>query len=231
MNRPWEVLFLVSQHLDPKAMAIASCVSKSWDFSLSSDHIWKPLCSSQFPSISNLHGNYNAKPPPSYRRLYALGQASVQRRHRKPLKARVSVEDLLFAIDLLDKSNGRILSLRIPGSDLEHDPHGLFRYDVNVGGLTVPIEAVEDGVMTWNVVMRGWSGVFTVMECKGKGSFLRGSDGWFSAELPSAGCCSCAAGSGLAADLKLGFRNEEESVDIRRREVVVERGKAYGTTK
>ncbi|KAB2631201.1 F-box protein [Pyrus ussuriensis x Pyrus communis] len=40
---PWEVLDLVSHHLDPKSLAISSCVCKSWFISLSCDHNWQPI--------------------------------------------------------------------------------------------------------------------------------------------------------------------------------------------
>lgn len=51
-----------------------------------------------------------------------------------------------------------------------------------------------------------------MMDCDGKVSFSPGSEGWFSEELPSPGCCSSsAATSGIVADLKVGFCTGRES--------------------
>jgi hypothetical protein len=51
----WELLFLVAQYLDPKSLATASCVSKSWLESFSSEDIWRPICSAHYPSVYNLN--------------------------------------------------------------------------------------------------------------------------------------------------------------------------------
>ncbi|KAG6779016.1 hypothetical protein POTOM_015380 [Populus tomentosa] len=50
----WELLFLVAQYLDPKSLATASCVSKSWSESFSFEDIWRPICSAHYPSVYNL---------------------------------------------------------------------------------------------------------------------------------------------------------------------------------
>ena len=50
-----------------------------------------------------------------------------------------------------------------------------------------------------------------MMDCEGKVSLSPGSEGWFSEELPSTGCCtSAAAASGMVADLKMKFCSRRE---------------------
>lgn len=60
--------------------------------------------------------------------------------------------------------------------------------------------------VTWNVVVKGWRGVFTMMECEGKVGFvLGGGEGWFTEELPAPGCCSKAVAGSLVAELRVGM--------------------------
>ncbi|KAK3217968.1 hypothetical protein Dsin_011938, partial [Dipteronia sinensis] len=118
---PWEVLSLVAQLLDPKTLAVASCVSKSW-------------------------------------------------------------------------------------------------FDINVDYGSFPVaETLEEVKITWNVVLRGWQGVFMMIDREEKLNLRAGSGGWFSDSLPSPGCCSSEmAASGIVADLKLGFcRMRERDGKIR----------------
>ena len=68
--------------------------------------------------------------------------------------------------------------------------------------------------VTWNVVLGGLRSVFTMMDCKGKGSFVLGLEGWFSKELPHSGCCSSGDASGLVADLRLGLRKSGGKVMV-----------------
>jgi hypothetical protein len=47
-------------------------------------------------------------------------------------------------------------------------------------------EGLEEVVkVTWNVVVKGWRGVFTLMDCVGKMGFVAGGEEWFSQELPA----------------------------------------------
>ncbi|RVW36014.1 putative F-box protein [Vitis vinifera] len=171
---PWEVLLLVAHYLDPKALAISSCVSRSWSISMSSDHLWQPICSAHFPSLCNLRA---ADPTVPYRRLYAIGYVSVKRRLRSPSKPRLSLDDVVFAIDVQCRDSG-IVTIAKPASDLEPDPNGLFRFDMEV------------------------------CEPPRMAKVLAG--GWFSSELPAPVCCSGRVGSGLVADLRLGFCEAED---------------------
>lgn len=74
-------------------------------------------------------------------------------------------------------------------------------------------EGFEEVNVTWNVVLKGWRGVFTMMDCKGKVGLVPGGQGWFSQELPAPGCCSKAVASSVVADLKVGVCGGEESSD------------------
>ncbi|XP_068307650.1 probable F-box protein At5g04010 [Pyrus communis] len=198
---PFEVFDLVSHHLDPKTLAISSCVCKSWFVFMSSDHLWWPICTSHFPSLSILK---LTNPTVSYRRLYVIGRAAAKRRQKTPSKPRLSLDSLIFTINIFNPNlSSNVLSLEKSGSELVMDPSGIFKFDIDVSDYN-GFEAWEDrGAVrvTWNVVLEGWRGVFEMMDCEGKGM-----EGWFSEELPSpAGCCSSVVTSGIVADLKLGF--------------------------
>ncbi|GLT40796.1 hypothetical protein SLA2020_149020 [Shorea laevis] len=66
----WQALVLVAHHLNPKTLAIASCVSKTWFHAMSLDLLWQPLCTAHFPPISVLK---ITNPSISFRRLYSIG--------------------------------------------------------------------------------------------------------------------------------------------------------------
>lgn len=207
VSPPWEVIVLVAHRLDARGLAVASCACKSWSISMSSDHLWKPICDTHFPSISNLHFIANFSVP--YRRLYAIGHAASKRRVQTPGKPRLSLDSLVFTINILTK-NSRVVTLAKPCEELLVDPNGVFKFDIDVNA-ECSFAGLEDVKITWNVVLRGWRGVFTMMDCEGKVSLSPGSEGWFSEELPSPGCCSSAAAvSGMVADLKMGFCRKRE---------------------
>ncbi|XP_030526019.2 probable F-box protein At5g04010 [Rhodamnia argentea] len=199
---PWEVVLLVSHHLDPKTLAVASCVCKSWCASMSSDNLWKPVCASHFPSLSALQSTHPALP---YRRLYALGLAAARCRARAPAKPHLSLDDLTFVVDVWSQDL-HITTMSKPGDEIAPDPNRLFRFELVADEERLSAMEIMDHVrITWIVALRGWKAVFTMMECEGKASFIPGAEGWFSQELPSPECCSSATASGLVADLKLGF--------------------------
>ncbi|XP_028230432.1 uncharacterized protein LOC114410685 [Glycine soja] len=80
------------------------------------------------------------------------------------------------------------------------DHPGCFRFSVGCDN-TILREVVEEVRMVWNVVLRGWRGVFTMMEHVGKVGFVPDGEGWFSQELPMSGCCFGA----VVVDLKVGM--------------------------
>ncbi|XP_009782151.1 putative F-box protein At5g04010 [Nicotiana tabacum] len=224
---PWQVLVLVSNHLDPKTLAIASCVCKSWSISMSSDQIWQPLCSTHYPSLSTLHTCYN--PTVSYRQLYALGHRANNRRLKQPLKPRISLNNIIFALNIY-KTTTRMVTLVKHGSQLCFDKKGVFRFDIDVeqwqripgsatdvkNGDLGPFDSLGDLRVTWDVILEGFKGVFNVMNCRGKGRFVLGLEGWFSEELPPPGCCSSDTVSGLVADLRLGLKVEDGRAVVER---------------
>ncbi|XP_031250382.1 probable F-box protein At5g04010 [Pistacia vera] len=201
---PWEVLNLLAHHLDPKSLAIASCVSKSWLISFSSDQIWQPICTTHYPSLSNLKLTHLSIP---YHRIYAVAYSATKRRQKPPSRPRLFLHDLIFAIDLRTKNNVPLLTIAKPVNELCSDANGVFKFDVNVDdceGLEM-VELSEEVKIAWNVVLKGWGGAFTMMDCEGKLSFIPGAEGWFSEELPSPRCCSSDVASGIVADMKLGI--------------------------
>ncbi|WCJ33390.1 F-box family protein [Euphorbia peplus] len=208
----WEVLALVGNHLDPKTLALASCVSKSWHISMSSDHLWKPLCTHHFPSLSHLK---TTNPFLPYRRLYHLGHTAGLRRLKTPKKPLLSLHNLLFIINISFKTGHRhIINVAKPGRYLPNHK-GLFRFDIDVNCETQMVEDHQLAV-SWNVVLEGWSAVFTVVESEGKVGLGHGGggEGWFSAELPSPGCWWSESMSGVVGDLKLSFSEGKKDGEV-----------------
>ncbi|XP_058078755.1 probable F-box protein At5g04010 [Magnolia sinica] len=201
---PWEVLLLISQHLNPKTLAIASCVCKPWFISMSHDHLWKPICLSHYPSLSSLH---LVDPTIPYRRLFALGYLASMHRRRYPPEPRISLHDLIFTVDVFC-NDARLLSIAEAGEDLDDGRSGVFRFDVCISDDDDRVATIdkEDGVkVAWTVVSKGWKAAFFMMEGKGNGKLVGRNERWFSEELPSPGCCSTTVTSGLVAELGLGF--------------------------
>ncbi|PIN05512.1 hypothetical protein CDL12_21944 [Handroanthus impetiginosus] len=215
---PWQVLDLVAQHLDPETLAAACCVSKSWSISMSSDHLWHPICSTTYPSLSNLRPVADVP----YSKLYSLGRAAEKRRLQKPPKPLLSMNNFIFAIDIQNSRECLVTVLK-PGGELKLDKHGVFRFDIDIeSNNLVAFEAMDSLRVTWNVMLEGFKGVFMMMDCKGKGNFVLGLEGWFSKELPSAGCCSGGGTtSGLVAELRLGLRESGGKVVVTKMSVGV----------
>lgn len=187
---------------DPKTLATASCVSKLWSSSMSSDHLWKSICTTHFPSLSNLH------PSISYRRIYALGHASAKRRRQPPPQPRLSINDLLFAVTIPPgQSRDTPITILKPFDELENHPEGRFRFDVSMKDVVsdkMVVDEEDDDKMkiSCSIVRRGYESVFKVLDRKGKTSRR---EWWFTEELPSAGCCFCSGSSGLLAEITLVF--------------------------
>lgn len=91
----------------------------------------------------------------------------------------------------------------------------MFRFVVSFeSGVAVKNNGFEEVVkVTWNVVVKGWRGVFTLMDCEGKVGFVAGREEWFSQELPAPGCCSKMVASSVVADMKVGMCGCRESDD------------------
>ncbi|XP_004303623.1 PREDICTED: probable F-box protein At5g04010 [Fragaria vesca subsp. vesca] len=200
---PWQVFDLVSHHLDPKTLAVASCVCKSWFACFSSDHVWHPICTTHFPSLSNLKLTNAAL---SYYRLYAMASAAAKRRFQSPSKPSLALHNLIFAVNVFNHNNVLIVSLEKPGDELVVDDNGVFKFDIDVDNYEYEGVVLESVRVTWNVVLKGWRGVFNMLECQGK----KGVDWWFWEELPLPGCCASLVDSGVVADLRLEFTDDSK---------------------
>ncbi|GER35962.1 F-box protein [Striga asiatica] len=203
---PWEVLHLVADRLDPKSLAAAAFVSRSWSAAMSADHFWGPFCHAAFPSLCCLRAT--AAVP--YSRIYSLGVAASERLRRSPPEPRISVGDLTFSVDaVLFDGGGRVAAEVVPAARTRPSACGVFEFEMDVAAAAGGAAAftAEDRLrITWNVAFGGFKSVFTAMECGGKGSFVVGQ-GWFSKELPAAeGGVVGGEGSGLVAELRLGLR-------------------------
>ncbi|KAG5057252.1 hypothetical protein JHK82_012247 [Glycine max] len=100
--------------------------------------------------------------------------------------------------------NSNIVSIARPCGMLCVDTVEVFLFSMSCDG-TVLREGVEEVRMAWNMVLRGWKGVFTMMERMGKMGFRLDGEGWFSQELPALGCCFGAMESAVVVDLKVGM--------------------------
>lgn len=199
---PWQVVVLLSHHLDPDTLALASCVSKSWRQAMSSDHLWRRICQSHYPTLSSLH---RLDPSISYRRLFSMARSSYSgRSHAPPPDPRVKLHHVSFVVDV-DIGSFRVLSLVRPGDALHVDPDGIFRFDIDVGDHSVTAPASEVVRVGWWVVGREWTGVFGMVGDRAKGRSMGPSGRWFSEELPACGCCMLGQASGLVAEVGLGF--------------------------
>ncbi|KAL5994655.1 hypothetical protein ACLOJK_024708 [Asimina triloba] len=211
---PWEVLLLVSHFLDRKMLAIASCVCKPWSMCMAQDHLWQPICLSRFPSIAHLR---HFHPTISYQRLYALARFASKHRRPIPVQPHISFHDLIFLVDVSCRNGRRVLSVGKSGADLLNGSNcatGVWQFDMQVwesdcGGCMEEKVEKEGVKVVWTVVLKDWKAAFFMMEGKGNGKMVGGKEMWFSEELPSPGCCSTAAMSGLVAEVGLEFGGEK----------------------
>ncbi|XP_047331773.1 probable F-box protein At5g04010 [Impatiens glandulifera] len=213
---PWQVLALVATHLDPKTLALASCVSKQWLVTMSSDHLWKPICTLHFPAVSTLR---SADPTVSYRRLYSIGIISASRRLRRAPEPVLSVGHLIFTLIAYATTpigGGVVLAVATTKRRLTPSLRGMFRFDVEVNnGTWLPRRSLNKIRVTWNVSLEGYEAVFTMMDCKA--IMGPGIDCWMSEELPSTRCCCSGAdeaNSGMAAEGRLRIVEKDGKVKI-----------------
>ncbi|KAJ8648746.1 hypothetical protein MRB53_001769 [Persea americana] len=187
---------------------MASCVCKSWSAYMSSDHLWKPLCLSHYPSLSSLR---LIDPTVSYRRLFSLGHTAANRDHRPHSKPHISLSDLLFTIDVFH-NDSLLLSLAKSSDELDRldtdRQSGVFHFGVSVEDVAAEVPRSGEGLkVAWTAVLKGWRGVFSLIDCKGNGKLVGGRERWFSEELPAPGCCGAVAtgGMGVVAEVGLEF--------------------------
>lgn len=231
---PWEVVPLMCEHFDPKTLSIASCVSKSWNRLSSSEFFWKRLCHRHYPSLTKLiarsnngvvdddHPEAAAAAPTaafSYRSLYVKAFSASKRTTPVPSKPRLSLNDLVFAIDLhsVDGRSGLVTPSSVikPCSELKVDRDGLFRFDVVVGRGEEDVESLKnkagDGVKaTWNVVNKGWK-IFTMIHAASKQTNSgEGLEEVFTNQLPATSSCfSAVESSGIMAEFRLKFGGDQ----------------------
>ncbi|KAL0428504.1 UNVERIFIED_CONTAM: hypothetical protein Slati_3025200 [Sesamum latifolium] len=119
----------------------------------------------------------SAPPPPTSPTTNSTPGRPDKRRVQKPLKPHLSLHDLFFAVDV-QTSRESVVTVVKPGGELKLDKNGVFRFDIEVESeKLVGFEALDSLRITWNVVLEGFKGVFTMMDCKGKGSFVLGLEG------------------------------------------------------
>ncbi|MQM10752.1 hypothetical protein Taro_043650 [Colocasia esculenta] len=232
---PWEVVVLLSHRLDPKTLALASCVSRSWSAVMSSDDLWRPICHSHFPSLSSLllHSSASFTSRSPYRSLFCFLRSASPRRRRDPPLPRLALSQLTFSVDVFHGETP-VLSVVKRGCALKHagSENLIFRFDMGKGArevLEVEPEAAKLRAV-WGVVVEGAAAV--LVDCRGKGRVMgAGSEVWFSEELPPPACCSGAAAKGqLVAELGMrlgpceGARAGGEEGKARRRVMGVKVG-------
>nr|DAD21503.1 TPA_asm: hypothetical protein HUJ06_022966 [Nelumbo nucifera] len=142
------------------------------------------------------------------------------RRLRSPSVPHISLDHLIFTVDIIH-GDSNILTLAKSDSDLNNRWNGVFRIDIELhGDNRSMIEMSGEVRVTWTVVLKGWRGVFSMMDRKGKGRLVAAGKRWFSKELLSPGCCSNAVSSGLVAELGLEFSYASDGDEKRRVEKV-----------
>lgn len=208
-----EVIFdLLAHLLDPKSLAVASCVCKSWNSIAASDHLWKPLCLSQYPSIAGQAAASTVSP----RRLFALLYASSTRRHCGPCAPRICLADLIFAVDVFDGSS-LVFSVCRPGEELVAVYDGVFRFDVAVedgGSEGWRLDGRREVRVAWNVVTKGLTGAMLMLDRVAKGGMI-GGELSFSEEIRGPACCWRSIR--VVAEVGIGFGSERsvEKVNFR----------------
>lgn len=209
---PWEIVSLVSDHLDPKTLSVVSCVNKSWNKLMSSDFLWERICDQYYPSLLKLHRSSDTCATFSYRSLYAMALAASKRKPPIPLKPRLSLTDLVFAIDI-HTNDDRSFSVLKPCSELKANKDGLFQFQFN---FNVEEEEEEDLVdfeskkgdissVTWNVLKKeDWPRIFTVIDGAAQQTNSHdGAEKTFTKNVLATACCPSNPDSGMKAELRL----------------------------
>ncbi|WRX23722.1 hypothetical protein QQP08_016209 [Theobroma cacao] len=114
---------------------MASCVSKSWSLAMSSDHVWRPLCSSRYPSLCNLKISlYHSVP---YHRLYAIGLSAFKRGFKPPSAPVITIAE----------PASKMINNVVQGNQV-------FKFDIGVNDdrCFPGVKALEETTMKWNVV-------------------------------------------------------------------------------
>ncbi|XP_047331812.1 probable F-box protein At5g04010 [Impatiens glandulifera] len=214
---PWRALDLIASFLDPKTLALASCVSKTWQVSMSSDHLWEPLCLLHFPSISTLR---TTDPSISFRRLYSIGHTSAIRRLRIFPEPLLTLNNLIFTVTAqvtkadTSRGSGVVNVVAMVARRLEPTLDGMFWFDLEINdGPWLSRRALNKIRLTWNVTLEGYGVIFTMLDCKE--SVGPGIDGWMSEELPSTMCCCSrldGSSSGLVAEGQLEMKEKDGKV-------------------
>lgn len=214
---PWEALSLVAEFLDPKSLALASCVCKSWREVMSADHLWLSHLLSNFPSAKQFLAGGATSP----RELFAVLRSASLRRRRNPPPPRISLADLVFAVDVFRRGNETcLLSLAKRGSELTKTE--VFHFEIEPGCPAAVECGADEMRVTWTVVMVGCRGALSMMEGVAKGRNVGSNAVWFSEELPKPECCcsqAAVAGGGgtLMAEVGLEFSSGGEGDGRRRR--------------
>ncbi|KAG6504988.1 probable F-box protein At5g04010 [Zingiber officinale] len=202
---PWEVLRLISEFVgDPKSLAVACCVSKSWHAVFTSDHLWTPLCRSLFPSSTH---NATAAAVSS-RHLFQLLHTAASRRRRTRSQLLLHLPRLIFFLDVFQRG-APVLSLARAGSELVSH-RGVFRFEVPMNGEEpAALDSGDDVRVAWTVVTAEWREAFGLMEFEGQARAVGNREMWFSEKLPypSAFCCS-EAEAGFEAQIFIELADE-----------------------
>ncbi|XP_010555766.1 PREDICTED: probable F-box protein At5g04010 [Tarenaya hassleriana] len=198
---PWEVLYLVAGYMDDKTIAIASCVSKTWNLSFSSDQLWRSLCATRHPYLSAVK---TASPAISYTRLYSIAESAARHRHlvkREP-KPKISLSDLTFVAHVWG-TNVNTTAVK-HGKDIMVPPGGPFWFSVDVNHHDGSSGDTTEAKVTWNVVFRESESVFTMVDCVTELPMIT----LFSQDLPAPEYCLFSSGSGLAAVVKIQLNHD-----------------------
>ncbi|KAJ3669227.1 hypothetical protein LUZ60_011177 [Juncus effusus] len=207
---PWEVILLVSHYLEPKTLALASCVCKSWYQALSSDHLWKPICLTSYPCSSHLLASGL-----SPYQLFSLFYGASKRRYIHPSLVCLSLDQLFFTIEIFHCQE-TLVSVMKPGEELVPNKDGTFSFEIDMMDQNVEIrdgnETGKEITVGWTIVMRGFERAFALMEREGRGRMIADlSRIWYHEKLPVPGCCKglMSESAGIEAEMTVEIRRVE----------------------
>eukprot|EP01018_Ginkgo_biloba_P030908 Gb_14651 [translate_table: standard] len=169
----WQALTLVFAKLDGRSLARASCVSKAWSHVSRQKDLWRELCLSKWPSLDSESGAFVVKEAGGHMKLYALRYEAQQKSPLKDLKPRLSMENLIFMLDVSYRDEV-LCSLIRKGDELgpvfmAGNAQGLFHFTVDVynweGAEAVgwDIHDVKDFKVSWAMMVKGCHKVFQLL--------------------------------------------------------------------
>ncbi|ESQ50882.1 hypothetical protein EUTSA_v10023018mg [Eutrema salsugineum] len=179
----WEALSLLGLYMEPKTLAVASCVSTTLLKCFSLENLWKSLITARSTKPSSPYDfSLENTELISYKHLVSTVETDAKRRrknHQLPAEIKISMSDLSFIVHVSTET--KKASVLKKGKDLEFGPNDKFliEADVSSSGITAGEKSVR---MTWQVVYKNWEKFLTIADDTSTRSLDR-NYGWFTDKL------------------------------------------------